>query len=152
MVLITIAYRKHALKSTSFKNSAERPIRGRELWRSLRYDRESVYRAHVAFVQEQCKVHRNTPSIKMKRERNPPAVNCGQNHTANYGGCLAAPKPRHRQRHKRSNINNIRIRSSQPKATPKVMITPAKGTKTIAGGDDFRLAPIPSVNPWNRKK
>ncbi|GBP40602.1 hypothetical protein EVAR_41682_1 [Eumeta japonica] len=36
--------------------------RGRE-W-SLRYDRESVYRAHVVLMREKCKVHGHGPSIK----------------------------------------------------------------------------------------
>ncbi|GBP41218.1 hypothetical protein EVAR_30656_1 [Eumeta japonica] len=38
--------------------------KGREPRRSTRYDRESVFRAHVAFMREKCKEHGHT-SIKM---------------------------------------------------------------------------------------
>ncbi|GBP40682.1 hypothetical protein EVAR_36418_1 [Eumeta japonica] len=41
-----------------------RRIRGRELRRSLRYDRESVYRTHVVLTRKKCKVHDHVPSIK----------------------------------------------------------------------------------------
>ncbi|GBP06382.1 hypothetical protein EVAR_4536_1 [Eumeta japonica] len=38
-------------------------MRGRELRRSIRYDRESVYRAHVALIREICEVYGYALSI-----------------------------------------------------------------------------------------
>ncbi|GBP67376.1 hypothetical protein EVAR_43659_1 [Eumeta japonica] len=43
----------------------DRPTRGREPRQSLQYDRESMYRAHVAFMRKMCKVHGHATSIKM---------------------------------------------------------------------------------------
>ncbi|GBP58950.1 hypothetical protein EVAR_97323_1 [Eumeta japonica] len=41
------------------------PMRGQVLRRSIRYDRKSVYRAHVVFIRKLCKVHGHAPSIVM---------------------------------------------------------------------------------------
>ncbi|GBP81573.1 Lachesin [Eumeta japonica] len=41
-------------------------MRGREPRRSMRCDRESVHRAHVALIREICEVHGHAPSINIK--------------------------------------------------------------------------------------
>ncbi|GBP68077.1 hypothetical protein EVAR_45365_1 [Eumeta japonica] len=75
-----------------------------------------------------------------KAEEKPSCCNCGQSHTANYGRCPFAPKPR------------SLLRQNKPKAidptTRKVTVTPPE-TKTSAGGDGCRPVPIPSINPWS---
>ncbi|GBP18126.1 hypothetical protein EVAR_12907_1 [Eumeta japonica] len=38
-------------------------MRGRQRRRSLRYDRESVHRTHVALIPQICEVHGHAPSI-----------------------------------------------------------------------------------------
>ncbi|GBP16760.1 hypothetical protein EVAR_13374_1 [Eumeta japonica] len=101
-----------------------------------------------------CKVPHWTKQSKRTKEARgePPCCNCGRNHTANYGRCLAELKLRSTHIHENSKTNVINNKNSQPNVTRKITVTTAQGIKTSASGDDFHPAPLPSVKPYNRRK
>ncbi|GBP88724.1 Nucleic-acid-binding protein from transposon X-element [Eumeta japonica] len=81
----------------------------------------------------------------------PACVNCGQEHTANYGGCPKAPKivSKPTNRTDKKLFNN-------KKAPPikDALYFPALGAKkSLKTIDDrFAPAPMPSSNPWVKKQ
>ncbi|GBP86573.1 hypothetical protein EVAR_69093_1 [Eumeta japonica] len=81
----------------------------------------------------------------------PACINCGQEHTANYGECPKAPKvvPKPTNRTNKKLFNN--------KKTPPVKDTlnfPALGAKNSLKifDDGFVPAPMPCSNPWVKKQ
>ncbi|GBP24118.1 Probable RNA-directed DNA polymerase from transposon BS [Eumeta japonica] len=81
----------------------------------------------------------------------PACVNCGQEHTANYGGCPKAPKvvskPTNRTDKKLPN-------NKKAPPTKDALNFPALGAKKSSNtiDDRFAPAPMPSSNPWIKKQ
>ncbi|GBP03449.1 Probable RNA-directed DNA polymerase from transposon BS [Eumeta japonica] len=92
-----------------------------------------------------CKVPHWTKECERTKEagEKPSCCDCGQSHTANYGGCPFAPKPRPVPRLNKP--KTVAPTISKPTVTPPT-------NKTSAGDDGFRPAPVPSINPWARRK
>ncbi|GBP71489.1 Nucleic-acid-binding protein from transposon X-element [Eumeta japonica] len=103
-----------------------------------------------------CRVPHWTKECERTKEAGgePSCYNCGQNHTANYGGCPFAPKPRPTPKLNKPKSANTNTTKGQPNLTHKVASTSSRGKNmtTNAGGDGYRPAPLPTVNPWFNKK
>ncbi|GBP89042.1 Nucleic-acid-binding protein from transposon X-element [Eumeta japonica] len=81
----------------------------------------------------------------------PACVNCGQEHTANYGGCPKAPKVVSKPTN-RTDKKLLTNKKAPP--TKDALNFPALGAKKSSNtiDDRFAPAPMPSSNPWIKKQ
>ncbi|GBP67556.1 hypothetical protein EVAR_98609_1 [Eumeta japonica] len=134
---------KHDLEQQGRRLHIERVCQGSVI--AVNYTAHAAANCYAQPRCVKCKVPHWTKECERTKEagEKPSCCNCGQSHTANYGGCPFAPKPRPVPRLNKP--KTVAPTISKPTVTPPT-------NKTSAGNDGFRPAPVPSINPWTRRK
>ncbi|GBP70183.1 RNA-directed DNA polymerase from mobile element jockey [Eumeta japonica] len=94
-----------------------------------------------------------TVEAPYKKEGKPACCNCGSDHTANYGGCPAAPKPKPKSSYNKNStkvhqtsrpldVSHFPALNSGNKQTARTVPTKPTGSK------NFHPAPAPKENQW----
>ncbi|GBP42660.1 hypothetical protein EVAR_87211_1 [Eumeta japonica] len=114
---------------------------------------ESLRRNHT----KECLVPHWTKDCDRSKESGgkPSCCNCGKNHTANYGGCPEAPRPKPV---KFRNLNRSNIPTNRPVSQNQFPPLSQSNRPTVraesnhtverAGGRISRPAPFPDTNKW----